>query len=148
MMGTGCRCSVLTMPIPAAEAGATPLQPHQYTRCRLPYKIAGEPPLTPFVTPFERGYTAGVNAREVAKRWYQQAIHDLEMARRNLTIEGYDVAAFLAHQSVENMKKDLIIQRFIQHALPRICEQLKPERVIFYATRLPNLSRFSRSLQL
>jgi len=41
-----------------------------------------------------------MNAREVAKRWYEQAIHDLEMARRNRTIEGYDVAAFLAHQMV------------------------------------------------
>lgn len=27
------------------------------------------------------------------------------MARRNLTIEGYDVAAFLAHQSIEKLLK-------------------------------------------
>jgi len=46
-----------------------------------------------------------MNAREVAKRWYEQAIHDLEMARRNRTIEGYDVAAFLAHQAVEKLLK-------------------------------------------
>jgi len=46
-----------------------------------------------------------MNAREVAKRWYEQAIHDLEMARRNRTIEGYDVAAFLAPQAVEKLLK-------------------------------------------
>lgn len=46
-----------------------------------------------------------MNWREVARRWYRQAVHDLEIARRNLSIEGYDVAAFLAHQSVEKLLK-------------------------------------------
>jgi len=48
-------------------------------------------------------YTTVVDAQKVAQRWYQQAVHDLEMARRNLTVEGYDVAAFLAHQAVEKL---------------------------------------------
>ncbi|MGQ9657478.1 MAG: HEPN domain-containing protein [Fimbriimonadales bacterium] len=46
-----------------------------------------------------------MNARKVAQRWYRQAAHDLEMARRNRTIEGYNVAAFLAHQAVEKVLK-------------------------------------------
>jgi HEPN domain-containing protein len=46
-----------------------------------------------------------VDAQKVAQHWYQQAVHDLEMARRNLTVEGYDVAAFLAHQVVEKLLK-------------------------------------------
>ena len=46
-----------------------------------------------------------MSTREAAKRWYEQAVHDLEMARRNRTIEGYDVAAFLAHQAVEKLLK-------------------------------------------
>lgn len=50
-------------------------------------------------------YTTVVDAQKVAQRWYQQAVHDLEMARRNLTVEGYDVAAFLAHQAVEKLLK-------------------------------------------
>jgi HEPN domain-containing protein len=50
-------------------------------------------------------YTTVVDAQKVAQRWYQQAVHDLEMARRNLTVEGYDVAAFLAHQVVEKLLK-------------------------------------------
>jgi HEPN domain-containing protein len=50
-------------------------------------------------------YTTVVDAQKVAQHWYQQAVHDLEMARRNLTVEGYDVAAFLAHQAVEKLLK-------------------------------------------
>lgn len=46
-----------------------------------------------------------MNQRQIAQRWYKQAVHDLEMARRNLAIEGYDVAAFLVHQSVEKLLK-------------------------------------------
>jgi DHA2 family multidrug resistance protein len=31
-----------------------------------------------------------------------QALHDLDMAEKNLSISGYDVAAFLSHQAVES----------------------------------------------
>ncbi|HID24194.1 MAG TPA: HEPN domain-containing protein [Planctomycetaceae bacterium] len=42
---------------------------------------------------------------EIARRWYRQAVHDLQMAERNVLIGGYDVAAFLAHQAVEKLLK-------------------------------------------
>jgi|FaiFalFF_MnMetaG_3_1042247.scaffolds.fasta_scaffold22977_2 HEPN domain-containing protein len=51
------------------------------------------------------GCNLPMNWRQAAERWYKQALHDLEMARRNLGIEGYDVAAFLAHQAVEKLLK-------------------------------------------
>ncbi|MFQ6129159.1 MAG: HEPN domain-containing protein [Thermoplasmata archaeon] len=43
--------------------------------------------------------------KEIAKKWLKQALHDLEMAERNIGIEGYDVAAFLSHQAVEKLLK-------------------------------------------
>jgi len=42
---------------------------------------------------------------ETAKKWIKQALHDLSMAEKNIEIEGYDVAAFLAHQAVEKLLK-------------------------------------------
>ncbi|HHT9133749.1 MAG TPA: HEPN domain-containing protein [Candidatus Avalokitesvara rifleensis] len=44
-----------------------------------------------------------------AEKWFKQAKHDLEMAERNIQIEGYDVAAFLAHQAVEKLLKSILI---------------------------------------
>jgi HEPN domain-containing protein len=44
----------------------------------------------------------------IAKKWMDQALHDLDMAERNLSIEGYDVAAFLSHQAVEKLLKGII----------------------------------------
>jgi HEPN domain-containing protein len=35
----------------------------------------------------------------------QTSVHDLEMAEKNISIGGYDVSAFLAHQSVEKLLK-------------------------------------------
>lgn len=43
--------------------------------------------------------------REIAKKWYTQAIHDLEMAEKNIEIGGYDISSFLSHQSVEKLLK-------------------------------------------
>jgi HEPN domain-containing protein len=48
-------------------------------------------------------------SRESATKWLMQAQHDLEMAEKNLGIKGYDVAAFLAHQSVEKLLKSILI---------------------------------------
>lgn len=42
-------------------------------------------------------------------RWLDQAEHDLKIAERNLAIEGYDTAAFLAHQAVEKLLIALIL---------------------------------------
>lgn len=43
----------------------------------------------------------------IAEKWLKQALHDLEMAEKNIDIGGYDVAAFLAHQSVEKLLKSI-----------------------------------------
>ncbi len=43
--------------------------------------------------------------RDTARKWYKQALHDLEMAEKNIQIEGYDVSAFLSHQAVEKLLK-------------------------------------------
>ena len=40
-----------------------------------------------------------------------QSLHDLDMAEKNLTISGYDVAAFLSHQAVEKLLKALLAAR-------------------------------------
>ncbi|WP_456475849.1 HEPN domain-containing protein [Candidatus Pyrohabitans sp.] len=42
---------------------------------------------------------------EIARKWFKQALHDLKIAEKNIEIEGYDVAAFLAHQAVEKLLK-------------------------------------------
>ncbi len=46
-----------------------------------------------------------------ARIWLLQALHDLDMAEKNLTISGYDVAAFLSHQAVEKLLKALLAAR-------------------------------------
>jgi len=52
-----------------------------------------------------------------AKKWFKQAVHDLEIARKNIPIEGYDIAAFLAHQSIEKLLKSIIIVK--KNKLPK-----------------------------
>jgi len=56
--------------------------------------------------------------KEIAFKWLKQALHDLEMAERNIEIEGYDVAAFLAHQAVEKLLKSIFALE--GKAIPRI----------------------------
>ena len=43
--------------------------------------------------------------KKIALKWFKQAKHDLEMAEKIISIEGYDVSAFLAHQSIEKLFK-------------------------------------------
>lgn len=43
--------------------------------------------------------------KKTAFKWLKQALHDLEMAEKNISIGGYDVSAFLAHQSIEKLLK-------------------------------------------
>lgn len=43
--------------------------------------------------------------KDIARKWYRQALHDLEMAEKNIEIGGYDVSAFLSHQAVEKLLK-------------------------------------------
>jgi len=42
---------------------------------------------------------------EAARKWFKQAVHDLEMGKKNIEFGGYDVASFLAHQAVEKLLK-------------------------------------------
>lgn len=44
-------------------------------------------------------------SKNIALKWLKQAFHDLEMAEKNITIGGYDIAAFLAHQAIEKLLK-------------------------------------------
>ncbi len=46
---------------------------------------------------------------EAAQIWIEQALHDLDMAKKNLEVGGYDVAAFLAQQCVEKLLKAALI---------------------------------------
>lgn len=48
---------------------------------------------------------------EIAQKWLKQALHDLDMADKNIGIGGFDTAAFLAHQSVEKLLKAIFIIR-------------------------------------
>lgn len=45
--------------------------------------------------------------KKIAIKWFKQAVHDLEMAEKNIGIGGYDVSAFLAHQSIEKLLKTI-----------------------------------------
>ena len=45
--------------------------------------------------------------KEIAHKCFKQAKHDLLMAEKNITIEGYDIASFLAQQSVEKLLKSI-----------------------------------------
>lgn len=43
--------------------------------------------------------------KEIALKWLKQAQHDLDIAQKNISIGGFDTAAFLSHQSVEKLLK-------------------------------------------
>jgi HEPN domain-containing protein len=45
----------------------------------------------------------------IARKWLKQAKHDLEMSEKNIDIGGYDVASFLAHQSIEKLLKSVFV---------------------------------------
>lgn len=49
--------------------------------------------------------------KEIGRKWLKQAQHDLLIAERNIEIEGYDVASFLVHQSVEKLLKSIFAAR-------------------------------------
>lgn len=48
---------------------------------------------------------------KIALKWLKQALHDLEMAEKNIAIGGYDVSAFLSHQSIEKLFKAIFALR-------------------------------------
>ena len=55
--------------------------------------------------------------KDIAEKWYKQALHDLEMAEKNISIQGYDISAF---------KKD---------ALPKIFNKIKPEKILLFGSQ-------------
>ncbi|MBI5373866.1 MAG: HEPN domain-containing protein [Candidatus Schekmanbacteria bacterium] len=86
---------------------------------------------------------------KIAIKWLKQALHDLEMAEKNIAIGGYDVAAFLAHQSVEKLLKSIFaingkkIPR--THYIDELARELKLEkRLIDAASELTADYTFSR----
>ncbi len=66
---------------------------------------------------------------KIAIKWLKQALHDLEMAEKNISIEGYDIAAFLAHQSIEKLLKAIIAIQGKKiprtHYIDELAKQLK-----------------------
>ncbi len=91
---------------------------------------------------------------EIGERWIRQAVHDLEIAEKNLPFGGFDSAAFYSHQSVEKLLKGIIslsgrpIPR--THDLERLCDLLScPDEVIsdlidlmgdYQTSRYPDIS--------
>ena len=49
-----------------------------------------------------------MSIREEALDWWSEANHNLRQARKNLEIEEYSVASFLAHQAAEKAVKALL----------------------------------------
>ncbi|MBN1165911.1 MAG: HEPN domain-containing protein [Methanospirillaceae archaeon] len=67
---------------------------------------------------------SGIDYEEIGDRWIKQAVHDLQIAEKNLTIGGFDSAAFYSHQSVEKLPKGLISMS--GHSIPRIHDLKRP----------------------
>ena len=67
--------------------------------------------------------------KKIAYKWLKQALHDLEIAEKNIDIGGYDVAAFLAHQSVEKLLKAIFAIRGRKiprtHYIDELAKELK-----------------------
>lgn len=72
--------------------------------------------------------------KEAARKWIKQSLHDKDMAIKNCSIGGYEVAAFLAHQSVEKLFKGLLL----------LDGKKNPEHIILI--NLPVNSRFQKKL--
>ncbi|WP_319578999.1 HEPN domain-containing protein [uncultured Methanospirillum sp.] len=53
--------------------------------------------------------TDSSDLRETARKWILQSLHDKKMAEMNYQHEGYDVAAFLSHQTVEKLFMGLFV---------------------------------------
>jgi len=66
---------------------------------------------------------------KIAIKWLKQALHDLEMAEKNIAIGGYDIAAFLAHQSIEKLLKSILAIQGKKipkvHYIDELAKQLK-----------------------
>src|SRR4030042_4649009 len=74
---------------------------------------------------------------KIALKWLKQALHDLEMAEKNIAISGYDIAAFLAHQSVEKLLKAIFAIKGRKvpktHYIDDLARELKIEKDLIVA---------------
>ncbi|HVP17631.1 MAG TPA: HEPN domain-containing protein [Spirochaetia bacterium] len=39
-------------------------------------------------------------SKTIATKWYSQALHDMNIAEKNIAVGGYDTSAFLCQQAV------------------------------------------------
>jgi len=74
-------------------------------------------------------------SKKIALKWFKQARHDLEMAEKNISIGGYDVSAFLAHQAVEKLLKAIFVLEGEKipriHYIDELAHQLDlPEEIV------------------
>ena len=88
-------------------------------------------------------------SKEIAKKWFRQAKHDLEMAEKNIEIGGYDIASFLAHQSVEKLLKSIFALKGQEipkiHYLDELAYKLNlTDEIINYIFELVSDYMFSR----
>jgi predicted nucleotidyltransferase len=63
-------------------------------------------------------------SKEIALKWYKQALHDLQMAERNISIKG------------DGFVNDMWLQRFEIKVLPVLVSEFKPESVIIFGSRI------------
>ncbi|MGB9607136.1 MAG: HEPN domain-containing protein [bacterium] len=67
--------------------------------------------------------------RSKSERWLEQAIHDLEDARFNLSGGRYNVACFLAQQAAEKALKAFLLKKGADevwgHSIADLCEDAK-----------------------
>ncbi|MCP5106911.1 MAG: HEPN domain-containing protein [bacterium] len=75
-------------------------------------------------------------SKEIALKWYKQAHHDLKIAEKNISIEGYDVASFLSHQSVEKLLKAMFAYEGKKipksHYIDELAKELNLDEDIIY----------------
>ncbi|MBW2039165.1 MAG: HEPN domain-containing protein [Deltaproteobacteria bacterium] len=72
-----------------------------------------------------------IMTEKIALKWLKQALHDLDMAEKNIAIGGYDIAAFLAHQSIEKLLKAMFAIKGKKvpktHYIDELAQELKLE---------------------
>jgi len=47
-------------------------------------------------------------SKTIATKWYSQALHDMNIAEKNIAVGGYDTSAFLCQQAVEKLLKAVV----------------------------------------
>jgi len=87
--------------------------------------------------------------KATALKWYKQAVHDIDLAEKNIQIKGYDVSAFLSQQAVEKLLKAIILLNGKSnpktHYIDELAKILKlPEDIVLDVMDLTGDYMFSR----